>query len=168
MRSAARDRYDANGRSAGFFQDACAFIHRRSGGENVVHENEMAARHAATVAHAEGIAQVLHSFLAIKPRLRGGVTHAPQGVQDALAVALRDELREHVGLIEFALAHPRRVEWHRHEIIEGVRKDALVVERLRQPFAERLAEVLAAVARRERSARGIPERVVMTILAVSR
>ena len=43
VRSPARDGDDAHGRSAGFFQDAGAFIHRRSGGENVVHENQVAA-----------------------------------------------------------------------------------------------------------------------------
>ena len=41
--SAARNGDDAHGGRAGLFEDARAFFHRRAGGEDVVHEDEMTA-----------------------------------------------------------------------------------------------------------------------------
>src|SRR5580698_7222698 len=58
--SAARHGHDTDGGCACVAQGASAFVHGRTGGKYIVHEDEMAALHKVSVSHAEGVSQVFH------------------------------------------------------------------------------------------------------------
>ena len=101
----------------------------------------MAIGHGRSVAHAEGAAQVFHALLAVEPRLGRCIAVAAEADLDRQPRAPAEQVGEHLGLVEFALAQPRLVQRHRHEEIDRWRLQARIVERLGHPFGQLMPQV---------------------------
>ena len=62
-------------------------------------------------------------------------------LRTGMAVLRMQQFREQLGLIETALAFPRRMQRDRHDQIEAASREARIAQRLAQPIGERMAQM---------------------------
>src|SRR6476620_8968028 len=85
--------------------------------------------------------QIFHPFRAIKGGLRSGVTNTLEHICHRQTCTRAQELREELGLIETALAFPRRMQRDRDNEIKTPVAQARIVESLDQPLGHRMTQV---------------------------
>jgi hypothetical protein len=100
--------------------------------------------HITTLAQRKCIAQVLHSFLAIIPRLSVGVSSPFKTAQDRQACPPGKSFSESVGLVESTLSKPGRVKGHWNQIIGWTGLDAYVLHGFGQKVGEHTTQIKLA------------------------
>jgi hypothetical protein len=100
--------------------------------------------HITTLAQRECTTQVLHSFLAIVPRLRVGVSSPFKTAQDRQACPPGKSFSESVGLVESTLSKPGRVKGHWDQIIGWTGLDAYVLHGFGQKVGEHTTQIKLA------------------------
>src|ERR1700733_14189287 len=106
--------------------------------------------HITTLAQRKCIAQVLHSFLAVVPRLSGGVSSPFKTAQDRQPCSPGESFGESVGLVKSAFSKPGRVKRHWDQIVGWITVDTYVMHRLEQKVGQdstqiKLAPILEAM-----------------------
>jgi hypothetical protein len=100
--------------------------------------------HITTLAQRKCIAQVLHSLLAIIPRLSVGVSSPFKTAQDRQACPPGKSFSESVGLVESTLSKPGRVKGHWDQIIGWTGLDAYVLHGFGQKVGEHTTQIKLA------------------------
>jgi hypothetical protein len=101
--------------------------------------------HLAILAQGECIAQVLHSFHAVKPRLGVGVAPTFKTVQDRQPCPLRKYFGEDVRLVESAFSQSGRVKRHGDEAIRWIYLYSHVLHGFDQILREHPAQIKLAI-----------------------
>ena len=104
----------------------------------------MFSTHVAILAHGERIAQVQHSFDAIKPRLRVGVSSPFHAAHDRQPCPFREDFGEGFGLVETAFSHSSGVKRHGNQAIRWIRLYSSVLHGFDQISREHTAEIKLA------------------------
>jgi hypothetical protein len=142
--SASGDGHCADRFGAGRTQDEGALVQGRPGGQDIVEEHQMFAAHIATLAQRECVAQVLHSFLSVVPRLSVGVSSPFKTAQDRKPCPFGESFGESLGLVESAFSESSRVKRHRDQIIRWTALDASVLHGFEQKVREHTAQIKLA------------------------
>jgi hypothetical protein len=100
--------------------------------------------HITTLAQRKCIAQVLHSFLAVVPRLSRRVSSPFKTAQDRQPCSPGESFGESIGLVEAAFSKPGRVKRHRDQIISWTTLDACVLHRFDQKVGEHTPQIKLA------------------------
>jgi hypothetical protein len=100
--------------------------------------------HIAILAQSERIAQVLHSFDSVKPRLSVGVSLAFDTTQDRQPCPFRESFGESVGLVEPALSQSGRVKWHGDQVMQWTRLYPGILGRFNEILHEHPAQIILA------------------------
>jgi hypothetical protein len=100
--------------------------------------------HITTLAQRECIAQVLHSFLAVIPRLSGGVPSPFKAAQDRQPCPLGESFGESVCLVKSTFSKPGWVKGHWDQIISRSSLDAHVLHGFDQEVGEHTAQIKLA------------------------
>jgi hypothetical protein len=101
----------------------------------------MFATHVATLAQGECIAQVLHSFEAVKASLRVGVAAALKAEQDRQPCPFGESFSKGVCLVKSALPQSRWVKRHRDQAIDRVCPYSHVLHGFGKVIREHAAQV---------------------------
>jgi hypothetical protein len=101
----------------------------------------MFSTHVATLAQGERIAQVLHSFNAIKLGLSIGVAVALNAAQDRQPRPLAERFSESVCLVKSALTQSGRVKRHRDQAIHWIRLNSYVLHGFGKVVGEHASQI---------------------------
>jgi hypothetical protein len=92
-------------------------VQGRASGQYIIEEYQVFSAHIAILAQDECIAQVLHSFEAVEPRLSVGVSSAFDTPQDRNPRPFGESLGQGVGLVEPAFSKSSRVKRHWDQVV---------------------------------------------------
>ena len=101
----------------------------------------MFSAHVVTLAQGERIAQVLHSFDAIKPGLSVSIAAAFNTAQNRQPRPFGERFGESVGLVKSALSQSGRVKRHRDQAIHWIGLYSCVLHGFDEIFREDAAQI---------------------------
>jgi hypothetical protein len=99
-------------------KDSCTGIEGRSGGEDIVNEQQVLICHLGILAQRKSIPQVLPALGAIERRLRASVAVAQENIAHRDSRVFREVGGKHSGLIEFTLTQALWMKWDWHKSIK--------------------------------------------------
>jgi hypothetical protein len=101
----------------------------------------MFSTHVVTLAQGKRIAQVLHSFDAVKLGLSTGIAAALKAAQNRHPCSFGERFGESVCLVKSALTQSGRVKRHRDQAIHGIRLNSCVLHGFGQVLGEHAAQI---------------------------
>jgi hypothetical protein len=112
-----------------------ALVERRTGGQNIVDQEQILAEHQRPAAKIERIPEILHAPAPIKMSLGYGVANALQGVQNGKVVLSCQPVGQDLCLVKFPFALAQRMQGNWHNGIETAVPQSRIIE----PLSEKIS-----------------------------